>query len=399
MSHLFGNAVSILDIAEKPTFRIINKTNSGVGTGTGFVINKSGYLITNHHVVEGYVDGQLVAINKFIEFKDLKVIKLYKEKDIAILKINNYNFEHFVNLRTPENIIKGEEVYSLGYPGGSDLVGGSTILSAKIKSGDISDLPITSANETNRPANFKYIETSAFVNPGNSGGPLLSNSGSVVGINTFRNSDVYTLENSGTVIQGIFWAIHVEELIKVLKENNIEFTLSKDTFDSDSNIYIYVMMFILFLLILYFIFIKKGQTIIKKEIINNVINKPNINNSKQNNKTEFININNKVNNQKKIINIKLVSKQNLPKIEAYDNKDSVTIGRDKTNDIVISNQYVSSKHLIVSILGTKVEITDLNSSNGTYIDGYKLKPNEKTLLPIGKKLIIGSEEVVYTIGE
>jgi len=88
---------------------------------------------------------------------------------------------------------------------------------------------------------------------------------------------------------------------------------------------------------------------------------------------------------------------NLPNInlKKYETK---RVGRDTSNNIIIDNKYLSSKHIEIYTQSNEVFITDLGSTNGTYIDGMKLKPKHPTKLDSGKKLILGSEDVVYQLG-
>lgn len=73
------------------------------------------------------------------------------------------------------------------------------------------------------------------------------------------------------------------------------------------------------------------------------------------------------------------------------------LGRDTSNNVVIDNKYLSSKHIEIYAQESEVFITDLGSTNGTYIDGIKLKPQHPTKLDSDKKLILGSEDVVYQL--
>ena len=396
---LFANAVLVQEMAEKPTFRIVNLAASG--TGSGFVINKEGYLITNNHVVKGYEDGKLLVINNFEKFTNIKVIKTYPKKDIAILKIEGYHGKYFLELANPKSIKVGIDSFSYGYPGGSDTFGSSqAVITATIKQGIVSKIIKTADDEKKFVSNYKIIETSSFMNGGNSGGPLLGMTGTVIGINTVKNSDLYTLARSGEVTQGIFWAIHIEELIKVLKENDIPFTISDRSLDehSSGNI-IYIVLFVIIIAILIAIFYillknKKSENKIDEREVSLLVKDKfekysNLNKKKSNNIVE--------DSRETKLAIRLKPEDSkLPVIRTQDKKP-VVVGRSKSCDIVISNRYVSKKHIKVTIEGVKVEIEDLNSTNGTYIDGKKLLPNNKVRLQRGERLILGSEDVVYKI--
>lgn len=73
------------------------------------------------------------------------------------------------------------------------------------------------------------------------------------------------------------------------------------------------------------------------------------------------------------------------------------VGRDTSNNIIINNKYLSLKHIEIYAQSHEIFITDLGSTNGTYIDGIKLQPHHPTKLDLGKKLILGSEDVVYQL--
>ncbi len=133
--------------------------------GTGFAISGNGYIVTNYHVVRG-ADSVYVQNSK----GSYKVKSFYNDpvNDIAILKINDKSFDNLPTL--PYNIKKGvssvgETVYTLGFPKDDIVLGDGYVSSKTGINGD------TLAYQVAIP-----------VNPGNSGGPLLDNSGNIVGI-------------------------------------------------------------------------------------------------------------------------------------------------------------------------------------------------------------------------
>ena len=75
----------------------------------------------------------------------------------------------------------------------------------------------------------------------------------------------------------------------------------------------------------------------------------------------------------------------------------VVVGRSPNVNVKIDNKYVSSKHLSLTLMQGRVKVRDLSSSNGTYIDGKKLDPYVEYVLHAGERLLVGSEDVVYSL--
>jgi serine protease Do len=167
------------------------------GLGSGFVIDKEGYVVTNNHVVEG-ADKIKVVLKDEREY-DAKIVGRDPVTDIALLKVDPEDSLPTVALGSSDSLKVGEWVMAIGSPFGLDSTVTAGIVSAKgrvIGSGPYDD----------------YIQTDASINPGNSGGPLLNMKGEVVGINTM-------IIASG---QGIGFAIPIdmaEGVIEQLKQN------------------------------------------------------------------------------------------------------------------------------------------------------------------------------------
>ena len=139
------------------------------GVGTGFIIDQSGYIITNNHVVED-ADTIKVKLKDEREFT-AKVIGRDPQTDVALIKIDAKGDLPVANLGRSADLKVGEWVVAVGSPFGLEQTVTAGIVSAKgraIGSGPYDD----------------FIQTDASINPGNSGGPLLNLNGEVVGINT-----------------------------------------------------------------------------------------------------------------------------------------------------------------------------------------------------------------------
>ncbi len=167
--------------------------------GSGFVINRDGYILTNNHVVEN-ADEILVKLEDDKEFK-AKIIGRDPKTDIAVIKIEGATDLVAAPLGNSDQLRVGEWVVSIGNPFG---------LSHSITAGIVS----AKARNIGQGSYDQFIQTDAAINPGNSGGPLINMKGEVVGI----NSAIFS-RSGGNI--GIGFAIPVnlaKELIPQLEE-------------------------------------------------------------------------------------------------------------------------------------------------------------------------------------
>ncbi|HEX5035246.1 MAG TPA: Do family serine endopeptidase, partial [bacterium] len=137
--------------------------------GSGFILNKDGYILTNHHVVSG-ADEIQVKLSDGRTFK-ARVAGSDPNTDIAVIKIDAHDSLPTVSLGNSDGLEIGDWVLAIGNPFGLTQTVTAGIVSAKgrvIGAGPYDD----------------FIQTDASINPGNSGGPLFNLKGEVVGINT-----------------------------------------------------------------------------------------------------------------------------------------------------------------------------------------------------------------------
>jgi S1-C subfamily serine protease len=161
------------------------------GSGSGFVIDTEGHIVTNNHVVEGadeidvtFADGS-VAVAKVIgrdTYSDLAVIKVEPgEAQLSPLTLGD-----------SDQIKVGQRVIAIGNPFG--LVGTMTV---GIISGKGRTLPADGPSGGTSFSNPDILQTDAAINPGNSGGPLLNSTGEVIGVNAAIRTDGTNRANSG----------------------------------------------------------------------------------------------------------------------------------------------------------------------------------------------------------
>lgn len=194
-NHLFHNLVRIQSNGYNYDWKEPFKTSESVqGVGTGFFFDNRGYILTCCHVI---INSIQVWINSPKYGKQLykgEVISIYPELDIAVLKILDFNEKiHIFDLGNSDNVEAGEEVTAVGYPLGQDKL--------KITKGIISG------------RQDSLFQTDTALNPGNSGGPLLSKEGKVIGINSsgFKSD----------MIENIGFSIPIN-LFKYIKKDMIE---------------------------------------------------------------------------------------------------------------------------------------------------------------------------------
>lgn len=160
--------------------------------GSGFIISKDGYILTNAHVVNG-MNSIKVLLNDKHEFQ-AQLIGTDPQSDVALLKINANDLPQ-VQLGNPKDLKVGEWVAAIGAPFGFDNSVTAGIVSAKGRS-----LP----EENYTP----FIQTDVAINPGNSGGPLFNLKGQVIGM----NSQIYSRSGG---FMGISFAIPIDVAMNV----------------------------------------------------------------------------------------------------------------------------------------------------------------------------------------
>jgi hypothetical protein len=168
-----------------------DRNNQPYKSGSGFIIENNGKIITNYHVINNAYSAKVKLADGRI-FDIEKVLNYDEDKDIAILKINTNNLP-IVQQGDSDNIMSGERIIVIGSPLG---------LENTISEGIIS-------NSKRILMEKNYIQTTAPISPGSSGGPLLNDKGEVIGIMTLSN--IYG--------QNINFAIPINEIKLYLKEN------------------------------------------------------------------------------------------------------------------------------------------------------------------------------------
>ncbi len=213
--------------AQDSVVRLVVITQEGkkhmTGYGSGFVVDQQGRIVTNLHVVQGASD--IFVVDRGIkedDGKNARVIARSASLDLALLEAPA------MTERAPLKIFKGNPIevaqtaWAIGFPGVADELSQSreqieaNFIAPSVTNGIVSKVA-TTKNWGDESADVKILQHSAAVNHGNSGGPLLDDCGAVIGVNTQIDT-----RDGNTVNK----ALNVSELTEFLNKNNIKFSTS-----------------------------------------------------------------------------------------------------------------------------------------------------------------------------
>jgi putative serine protease PepD len=149
-------------------------TSDGGATGSGFVIDPNGYLLTNNHVVADAITIK-VLLNDGSEYV-AKILGRDESYDLAVLKIEATGLKA-LQFGDSDKVQVGDPVIAIGSPLGLSGTVTQGIISAK-------DRPVTAGDSNSSTSFISALQTDAAINPGNSGGPLVDATGAVIGVNS-----------------------------------------------------------------------------------------------------------------------------------------------------------------------------------------------------------------------
>lgn len=189
----------------------INSDLVAVSSGSGFVISEEGHIVTNYHVIS---DCTGILIHNDAGKDPAKVVAFDAFNDLAVLQ-GSQVYASFMDLskKQPELL---QEVYVAGFPFGDKLSS-----SVKVTKGIVSAL-------TGIGNNFSQIQIDAAIQSGNSGGPILDESGNVLGVAVSKLNAQYMLENFGVIPENTNFGVKANVLLELLRSNNIPFTVSEN---------------------------------------------------------------------------------------------------------------------------------------------------------------------------
>mmetsp|Transcript_6556 Transcript_6556/g.19876 ORF Transcript_6556/g.19876 Transcript_6556/m.19876 type:complete len:360 (+) Transcript_6556:84-1163(+) len=201
------SVVHILSLTKRELALDVQRSDATQGTGTGFVWDASGRVVTNFHVVS---DAAQVRVRTSAlpdgEYFTAQVVGFDHERDIAVLSLEKKEGCDFPpalpRLKGGKDLLVGQRVFAIGNPFGLE----HTLTTGVISGVGREIVP----RRSGRPM-FNIIQTDAAINPGNSGGPLLNSAGAVIGMNS-------AIASPSGVFAGVGFAIPVTTLEQTVNE-------------------------------------------------------------------------------------------------------------------------------------------------------------------------------------
>jgi putative serine protease PepD len=184
---------------------------SNSGSGSGVIIRKDGYILTNNHVVEAAANGngELTVKLSTEQTYPAKIVGRDPQYDLAVIKVEANNLPAAA-LGNSDSVAVGEVAIAIGSPLGLDGTVTAGIVSALNR-------PVTAGQSTADTSYINAIQTDAAINPGNSGGALVNSRGEVIGINSAIAS-LSADPNSQPGSIGLGFAIPINQAKRVAEE-------------------------------------------------------------------------------------------------------------------------------------------------------------------------------------
>jgi serine protease Do len=181
-------------------------------SGTGFFVTNDGRVITNAHVVRDCSEIHVGTGQG--NFVDARLVARDTTNDLALLKVE-FNSPYVASLRFAVRL--GENVEAFGYPLSQVLA-----TTGNFTTGNVTALAGIGDDS-------RYIQISAPIQPGNSGGPLLDENGNLVGIVTSKLNVIAALKNAGDIPQNVNFAIKASTAANFLQDNSVKFQIGEAT--------------------------------------------------------------------------------------------------------------------------------------------------------------------------
>lgn len=193
---------AMADLAGKPRLPEVGEREAGVSTGTGFFVTWDGHVVTNYHVVR---DARIIKVRLDGDLVPAKLVDTDEENDVALLQVEA--IRRPLPVRRFHGLEKGQEVFTLGYP----LV----ILQGQEQKATFGRVNALSGLR----GDDRFAQIDVPIQPGNSGGPLLTSAGEVAGIVTSMLHPLATYQLTGVLPQNVNYAVKSDYVYSLIAQN------------------------------------------------------------------------------------------------------------------------------------------------------------------------------------
>ena len=372
---------------EHSVVRVIAEVPAGVSSGSGAVVAPD-RVLTNQHVIEG---GSRIGVgNRHTgSLKPAAVIWESTKLDLALLKIDDLGLPVVELASKKPN--KGDPVIAMGYPGASDY-GSDPTFEATVNRGVLSNFHREPwGGRGNQPLDI--IQHDAAINTGNSGGPLFDDCGRVIGVNTQKSGRSNT--------HGIFWASRITEALPELRRLGVSARITGaactpangEAIDDEARrriessrrltLAVGIGLGLLILLTLALALRKPRERIVK--VVDQISKsfRPDPSPIKP------------APARAVLVMAGFDTAGNSHRITIFDRGASEAEGglvigsQDVLADVVIVDSTISRRHARVFVIDGRCQIEDLNSTNGTFVNGRQPAPYERVSITAGDRVALG----------
>jgi S1-C subfamily serine protease len=194
------SVVYITTLVRQRDYFTLNVHDIPQGTGSGFIWDKQGHVVTNYHVIRGAEAAKVTLADG--SNRQAQLTGVAPDNDLAVLKIDAAESQlPAIDIGTSADLQVGQKVYAIGNPFGLDQT---------LTTGVVSAVGRVIKSATDRPISG-VIQTDAAINPGNSGGPLMDSAGRLIGVNT-------AIVSPSGAYSGIGFAIPVDTVNRVVPQ-------------------------------------------------------------------------------------------------------------------------------------------------------------------------------------
>lgn len=200
-----------LAVWKRAVVRLAVRTAEGEGQGSGFVIDKKGTIVTNAHVIDDAIEVTAFFSDGFQE-RIQGLVGIVSDKDLAFLRLSSGESRCEPLSLSTSLPPDGRAVYALGCPLGLGFSLTQGIVSGVRSAGELRDA-FRSEGSRGPDLSVQWIQTTAAVNWGNSGGPLIDEKGQVVGVNTL----VFGRDREGGTAEGLNFAVSSQDVLQAIR--------------------------------------------------------------------------------------------------------------------------------------------------------------------------------------